>query len=348
LVLQNLYDTPGLSRADLARRTGLTRVTISDLVADLLADGLVAEAGFSDEARPGKPGTRLNLVDTARDILAIDLSRADTVRGAIFSLTGQVHHRVDYPLDGATGTAVLTAVTALAEALVAASPHPILGLGVGSPGLVDAHGAVIAAHNLDWHHLPLQATLAAVLDRPVEVYNDANLAAVAEHRFAAGPDDLIRVQISRGVGAGLLLGGTPIIGHSGAAGEIGHVVIEPGGAPCRCGKLGCLETWVSEPALTARIAAAPGARDDLLTEAGRYLGLALAPVVGLLDVTEVIVGGPAELVNGPFLAASEALINAYTRIDDRRGVTLRHSPINDDAVLLGAAALVLRRHLGVH
>jgi predicted NBD/HSP70 family sugar kinase len=348
LVLENIYDTPGLSRADLARRTGLTRVTISDLVAELLGEGFVTEAGLVDQARPGKPGTRLNLVSDARDILAVDLSSQDLVRGAVLSLTGEIVHRADYPLDGATGDAALQAVTALAHTLVGASTRPVLGIGVGSPGLVAADGAVAAAHNLDWHHLPLQALLADALDRPVIVANDANLAAIAEHRFGTAPADLIRIQISRGVGAGVLLGGTPMVGASRAAGEIGHLVVDSHGVPCQCGKSGCLETWASVPALTRRIAADPARSEEIRTEAGRRLGLALAPVVALLDLTEVIVGGPAELIEGPFLTASQTLIHDRTHMEDRSPVTLRSSALGADAVLYGAAALVLRRHLGVH
>jgi predicted NBD/HSP70 family sugar kinase len=239
-------------------------------------------------------------------------------------------------------------VTALGEALVAASDRPSVGVGVGTPGLVGPDGAVRAAHNLDWHRLPLRQLLADALGQAVEVANDANLAAIAEDRFGDGPEDLIRVQISRGGGAGLLIGGAPLVGSSSAAGEIGHVVIDPDGQPCRCGKAGCLETWVAAPALRRRIAAAEAERDAILAEAGRALGLALAPVVGLLDLTEVIVGGPADLITGSFLEASQTIIHDRTRIDARRPVVLRASALGPDAVILGAAALVLRRRLGIH
>ncbi|MDR1212513.1 MAG: ROK family transcriptional regulator [Propionibacteriaceae bacterium] len=348
LVLETLYDEPGLSRADLARRTGLTRVTISDIVAQLLSDGLIAEIGMSLNPRPGKRSTLLTVPDAARDIIAIDLSDQRAIAGAVCSLRGQVQRRIEQPLDGATGPAAFDSLVDLIGQLRAACQHDLVGVGVGTPGTVSPDGTVLAAHNLLWYQFPLQERLAQVLDLPVNVHNDANLAAVAEQRFGGGADDLVRVQISRGVGAGLLVAGQPVVGASGAAGEIGHVVVERNGRPCLCGKRGCLETWAAVPALTERIAAQPERRDALVAEAGRRLGLALAPVVGMLDLVDVVVGGPAELIDDGFLAAAATLITERTEFEGRHPVQLRRSELGLDAVLLGAVALVLRQQLTIH
>jgi len=125
-------------------------------------------------------------------------------------------------------------------------------------------------------------------------------------------------------------------------------VVEPGGAPCLCGKNGCLETWLAVPHLEKRLADAPGRRDEVLAEAGRRLAVALAPIVSLLDLTQVILGGPADLVAGPLIEACQARVDDTTRVDFRGPAGISHSTLGDDAVLLGAAALVLRRRLGVH
>ncbi|MDR1806499.1 MAG: ROK family transcriptional regulator [Propionibacteriaceae bacterium] len=347
LVLQTLYDHSGLSRADLARQTGLTRVTVSDLVAELLDDGLIREAGPNEQVRPGKPGTALALVPDARDLLAIDLSDQVTLHGAILSLQGEVVHRVDRPLAGARGDAALATVTELARDLQRAATHPAAGLGVGSPGLVDADGVVLNATSLGWRDVNLAAHLEAALGLPADVANDANLAAQAEHRFAGGSANLLRLQIVGGLGAALLVGGTPVLGENSAAGEIGHVVVEPDGAPCRCGKRGCLETWLATPHLTQRLADDPGHHDEILAAAGRHLGTVLAPVVAVLDLSQVILGGPRDLLDGPLLAAAQATLTEDTRVDFRGPAQLTHSTLGDDAVILGAAALVLRRRLGV-
>lgn len=347
LVLQSLQDEPQLSRADLARRTGLTRVTISDLVAQLITDDLVVETGTTAGTRPGKPATMLSIHDDGRDIVALDLSAPRTITGGVFGIRGQARQLAQRDLGTTTGEPAYTAVLDLAHELLAAATRPVLGIGVGTPGTVDRQGRVIAAPNLGWHGLPLQQRLAEALDLPVHVENDANVAVLAERAFAEGPANLIRVQVSRGVGAGLLIAGSVVTGTSAAAGEIGHVVIDHGGAPCPCGKNGCLETWLSVPSLRRRMTE-PGAEpDEVLAEAGRRLGMALSPVVGMLDLNDIVVGGPAELVDGTLLAAAQQVVTERTHSDFRGEVRLRLSSLGDDAVLLGAVALVRRIQLGV-
>ncbi|MDQ7991703.1 MAG: ROK family transcriptional regulator [Propionicimonas sp.] len=347
LVLQSLYDEPQLSRADLARRTGLTRVTISDLVAELIADALVAETGTTAGSRPGKPATMLSVRADTRDIVALDLSAPRLLTGGVYSLRGDQRHAAQRDLGTATGEDAYAAVADLAAQLIAAADNPVLGVGVGTPGTVDRQGSVIAAPNLAWHNLALQQRLATQLDLPVHVENDANAAVLAERAFAAGPDNLIRVQISRGVGAGLLIAGSVVTGTSAAAGEIGHVVIDYAGTPCPCGKNGCLETWLSVPSLRERMAADPDRADEALAEAGRRLGIALSPVVGMLDLNDIVLGGPADLVDGPLLAAAQEVVTDRTHSDFRGEVRLRLSSLGSDAVLLGAVALVRRIQLGV-
>lgn len=347
LVLQSLYDEPQLSRADLARRTGLTRVTISDLVAELMASSLVAETGTTAGARPGKPATMLSVRADSRDLIALDLSAPQTITGGVYTLRGERRHLAGRDLGPATGEDAYAAVVELARELIANADRPVLGIGVGTPGTVDRHGTVIAAPNLAWHNLALQQRLTAELALPVHVENDANVAVLGERAFAAGPDNLIRIQISRGVGAGLLIAGSVVTGSSAAAGEIGHVVIDFDGAPCPCGKNGCLETWLSVPSLRARITARPDAPDEVLAEAGRRLGIALSPIVGMLDLNDIVVGGPADLVAGPLLAAAQEVVTDRTHSDFRGEVRLRLSSLGDDAVLLGAVALVRRIQLGV-
>lgn len=347
LVLQEVNDSPLVSRADLARATGLTKVTISDLVGDLLEAGLVIESGVSENGRPGKPSTLLELNPAGRDILAMDLSARDRLRGAVLDLHGRpVLTRVT-PLDGATGAEAVDAARALAAELAKAATHPILGLGVGTPGTVDRSGTVLSAPNLRWANLPLRELLADDLGLPVRVENDANVAVLAERRLAGGPDDLVRVQLSRGVGAGLLVGGVLVHGAASDAGEIGHVAIGTDGELCGCGKTGCLETWASVPALRGRMQAGTGDSDAVLAEAGQRLGQALAPVVGMLGLQHIVVGGPADVTTPALLDAARDCIVARTRSEFRPQLELTPSALGEDAVLLGAAALVLLNELGV-
>jgi len=346
LILQSLYDQPKLSRAELARRTGLSKVTISDLVAELIDDGLVAETGQTLGA-PGKPGVSLCVRDDTRDIIALDLAATDTIVGGVYSLTGDRRRRKTWSLSGTRGEETLNAVLDVASDLAKACRYPVLGVGVGTPGTVDSAGRVLSAPNLSWTDVDLPAILAERLGVPAIVANDANAAVVAEQAFDGAPDSLIRIQISGGVGAGLVIGGSVVFGSSYAAGEIGHVVVDPDGDPCSCGKRGCLETVISVPALTRAILAAPGRRDAILARAGDCLGATLAPIVGMLDLPVIVLGGPEALLGGVFTDAVQAVLAARAHSEFRSDVALRASALGDDAVLLGAVALVLRHTLGV-
>jgi len=354
LVLQTLYRSGTLSRADLARATGLTRVTISDLVADLMDEKLVVEVGQRDGSRPGKPATMLDINRGGFQIIGIDLSDYAVFRGAILDLDGVVLERAEVPLDGATGADATAKVVALAQQLVEAASLPLLGIGVGSPGIVDLAGTVLSAPNLGWPSdgagEPLQETLAAATGLPVIVANDANAAALAEHSFGAALSDMMLIKVGHGVGAGLIIGGTALFGSRFAAGEIGHVVVgTDGGAACACGKVGCLETWVAAPRLDAALAAThdPAERTEILRRAGERLGIALAPVVGALDLAEIVLSGPEELLDGPLAEAAIETLRSRTMAEFHGDLTLRMTSLGQDIVMRGAAAMVLSGRLGV-
>lgn len=350
LVLQSLYRGGTRSRADLARETGLTRVTISDLVAELIDDSLVVELGPSADVRPGKPATLLDLNREGFRIVGIDLSEHSVFRGAVLDLHGEVLDRAETPLDGATGDDALALVAELARRLVELSPMRVLGVGIGSPGIVDLAGTVLSAPNLRWSAERLSEQLATALDLPVVVANDANAAALAEHSFGAAPSDMMLVRIGHGLGSGLIVGGIPLLGSRFAAGEIGHVVVGTDrGAACACGKNGCLETWLAVPRLEAKLAAAGTAdeREQTLREAGHRLGIALAPVVGALDLATIVLSGPSELLDGPLLDEAARTIRSRTMAELHAELELRMTDLGQDIVMRGAAAMVLSGQLGV-
>jgi len=350
LVLQTLYRAGQQSRADISRGTGLTRVTISDLVAELMAEGLVVETGQREAARPGKPATMLDLNRSAFQIIGVDLSGYAVFRGAVLDLDGQLLERAELPLEGRNGADAVETVIALVDTLLGAATLPILGIGVGSPGVVDLAGVVLTAPNLGWTTVPLQQILGERFDVPVLVANDANAAALAEHSFGDADSDMMLVKVGHGVGAGLLLDGSPLFGSRFAAGEIGHVVVgTDGGAACVCGKRGCLETWLSTPRLDAALSEAVTSADraTILREAGQRLGIALAPVVGALNLAEVVLSGPTELLDGPLADAVIATLRARTMAEFHGDLTLRMSTLGDDIVMRGAAVMVLSGQLGV-
>ena len=350
LVLQTLYRAGQQSRADIARSTGLTRVTISDLVAELITDGYVIETGQREDARPGKPATLLDIDRTAFQIIGIDLSAYSSFRGAVLDLDGTILSRAEVSLDASHGADATARVITLAEELIGQTTAPILGMGVGSPGVVDLAGVVLSAPNLGWVDEALQATLASRFGIPVVVANDANAAALAEHSFGDADSDMMLIKVGHGVGAGLLLGGTPLYGSRFAAGEIGHVVVgTDGGESCACGKVGCLETWLGTPRLQARLTSAASSEDKtaILREAGQRLGIALAPVVGALNLAEIVLSGPTELLDGPLADATIDTLRNRTMAEFHGDLTLRMTSLGEDIVMRGAAVMVLSDRLGV-
>jgi predicted NBD/HSP70 family sugar kinase len=341
LILQQLFSEGSNSRADLARATGLTRVTVSDLVGGLIEDGLVAELGSPAETRIGKPPTLVGIVADAAHIVALDLSPDDRMIGAVQDLFGVVKARVELPREGRSGTEAVRLAVRLAEELRAAADRPLLGVGVGSPGVVDDRGVVLDAPNLGWRDVDLAGTLHRELDVPVYVANDANTAVLGEHTFGeAGDGDFMLLRIATGVGAGLVIGGVLVQGHAWAAGEIGHVVVDPAGKPCACGRAGCLETVLAVPRLRAQDQAG-------LTTVGEVLGDALAPVVGLLNLHELVLAGPPDLLDGPLREAVDRVVRERTMAVSTADFVVRTSTLGDDVVLAGAAVLVLSGELGV-
>ena len=345
LILQLLFRYGAASRADLARSSGLTRVTVSDVVGNLVTEGLLTESAAETQGRVGKPPVLVQIAEEARQIVAVDLSAEGLVSGALLNLTGAVQDRRVRPLEGRRGADAVALVHELVRELVDAATRPVLGIGVGTPGVVDASGVVIDAPNLGWHGTGLADGLVEAFDQPVFVANDANTAVLGEHTFGdTGDGGLMLIRIGTGVGAGLVLEGALLHGHRSAAGEVGHVVVDPAGVECACGRVGCLETVLAAPHLRERLAADG---DQGLAEVGTLLGSVLAPVVGTLNLHELVLSGPLELLDGPLLDAVDRTIRERTMPVSGEELVVRTSALGDDVVLVGAAVLVLAGQLGV-
>jgi predicted NBD/HSP70 family sugar kinase len=206
--------------------------------------------------------------------------------------------------------------------------------------VVDGQGVVLDAHNLHWAGVDLTGILRHRLGVPVYVANDANTAVLGEYTFGGTTAaDLMLVRIGTGVGAGLVVGGALVQGHNWAAGEVGHVVIDPEGPPCACGKSGCLETIVAAASLRRG--------DASLASAGAALGQVLAPVVAALNLHEVVLAGPPDLLDGELRKALDVTIRERVMTDTAADLIVRLSPLGDDVVVTGAAVLVLSAELGV-
>ncbi|KAA1398344.1 ROK family protein [Aeromicrobium ginsengisoli] len=339
LILQQLVDEGARSRADLARETSLTRVTISDLVAELIDEGFVSELGTRPGTHMGKPATLVGISEDAPVTIALDLSADGQLSGGVVDLDGHILAREQVPFVRGDD---LSVISDLAIRLQAATTRRILGVGIGTPGIVDAAGTVVLAPNLGWTDLDLTGELSKAIGLPVHAGNDANVAAVAESAFGAGDDGgLLLLTVGQGVGGGVMIDGRALSGPLQSAGEIGHVVVDPDGRQCACGNRGCLETFLAAPALRQLDS------DAARAEVGTRLASVLTPVVTTLGIADVVLYGPAELLEGALLDAVRSALAHQTLPFVAQRVQIRLAPLDDELVLTGAAALVRYRELGV-
>ena len=352
------------SRAHIARQTGLTRAAVSSLVGELMESGLLRELGQGTSAG-GKPPTLLALNERGRDIVAIDLGHRP-FRAALVDLSGRIHERIDAPTNAGNpvGEAANEVALDLIRQLIDKSSAPVLGIGVGTPGVVDPDARVLEAANLDWHGVDLASELRATFDIPVSIANDAQVAALAEfRRHPADHRNLLLVKLGTGVGAGVVLNGSLYKGEHSAAGEIGHVRVVEDGDLCRCGNRGCLETVASVPAILQRLGADPQHQPwdalalaglvgeepvrRVLAEVGHHLGSVLSNVVAMLDVGHLVLA--PELLNAGDVLVDEVRKELGGRILPATAdlIEIEVTQLGGDLVLAGAASAVLADRLGV-
>jgi predicted NBD/HSP70 family sugar kinase len=367
VVLRFVREHAPCSRADIAASTGLNKATVSSLVADLIDRRLVRETGLT-ENRVGRPATMLVLDGSPYAAIGIEIN-VDYVTAVAVDLSGERLLSWRRSFTGATTTAgqAIAGVAAIVRRVVnrmAKEERQVLGLTVGVPGLVGTDGTVRIAPNLGWHDVDLSGDLAKALRDPgfsVQVDNDANLAALAEHRFGAqaGSANLVYLTGEIGVGAGVILDGRLRRGGQGYAGEIGHIQLDPLGAECRCGRLGCLEAVAGIGAVlehavlspaeveveldeVVRLARAGDSRTlNVLGTVGRNLGKGVAVMANLLNPDVVILGGYYVPLAPWLLPEVEAEMRGRTIAPDVGGCRVVASTLGYGAAALGGAARVL-------
>lgn len=344
MVFNLLFPNAAMSRAQIGRRTGLSRVSVSEVVSELIDAHILMEAGRENPSRRGKKGTLVGVDPLHWNIVAIDLSQPRLIRGAVTNILGFPLERIERPVPRGGALEAKDVVDLAVELAGRASGEP-LGVGIAVPGVVDDHGTVVDSNNLGWSGLALGEAVTARLGLPCVVDNDANSALLTERFFGeAGPNALF-VQITSGVGAALLIDDSIVLGENHASGEIGHVVVDEHGPECVCGRRGCLEAVIAPNTLRRRILADGEDPAMVLGEAGRLLGRTLAMATSLIDLNDMAVWGPHDIVDDAFLKGAEDAINDFAASHCRTHITVRRCEYGDDIVLRGESISVLQSAL---
>lgn len=353
----------GLTQVELAAATGVSTATVSTIVRELLAAGVVETHSTS---RSGRRATRVTMarqlglvagVQVGPRALRVALSdlALDVVADQVLPLPPD--HRVDTTL----GRAALLVTDLLDQ--VGAGADELLALGLALPTAVDADTGELTVRGAmrGWEGTELMQVLSHRISRPVHGDKDANLGALAEHNLGAarGLHDVVYVRVGHTTSAGILLDGRVHRGRTGTAGEIGHVQVDPSGPVCRCGSRGCLDTVVSAPALLGLLRTSHGVLTlpDLLTraangdpgcrrvlaDAGRAVGQVIGDLVTALGPEAVVVGGELAAAGGILLDPLREAVAARAVPRTRGAVLVTGGELGDRADILGALALARRK-----
>lgn len=234
---KQLFPATQISRANIGKLIGLSRFTTSEVTGEMVDNRILRELGPDNREGRGKRSQVLAIDTDFWRIVSIDLSNPKLAKGALADLSGRIVDRTELPADNGCS---VDDVISLCKQLIASTPLPILGIGIAVTGIVEPDGVVRKSVHLEWNELPLKAEVENATGVPTLVGNDTNAALVAERFFGDCSPNSMLISIGRGVGAALCLNDVIIEGSSSTAGEIAHVVVDPNGPTCECGKRGCL------------------------------------------------------------------------------------------------------------
>lgn len=372
LVFHALREHPGSTQRRLATLTRLDTATVSTIVSQLVADGIVRYAKRRPHGRAGRPGRTLDIDPDAGWLIGIELD-TEVIRLMAAGLDGSPRTR----LEVAGSLDIETTITRLrqgVESLLAACGaawKSVRGIGIGLPGLIDNAGKLQLAPNLKWRDPAIPARLGRLFPVRVHIDNDTKLASRAERLLGAcrGIDDFIVVYGHSGIGGSLCLGGEIYRGFSGLAGELGHMKVARDGRECGCGGRGCLEAYVSERAIQAQLAEAGRALPDqaavaqaaasgdavvcdILATAGEHLGIALGNLINVVNPESIVLGGNLAALGPYLLPSAQRVLSSHALAVLRDSANILVSELGADAVPLGGVAMAmadllpLPRHAG--
>ncbi|MCO1594843.1 ROK family protein [Micromonospora sp. RHAY321] len=374
-LLTKLFLDAPLTRQDLVRSTGLSQPAVSNVVADLIDEGLVAEAGAA-ESDGGRPSMLLRVAPRFAFVVGVDVGET-RVRVELFDFAMTLLASVEYPLDPARTEPDVVAGHVLAgidavTGQAGVTPADVLGVGIGVSGVVEqGTQAVVHAQALGWDRVPLERIIGAGTDLPLHIDNGAKTLGQAEMWFGAGRGarHAVFALVGSGVGASVVTNGATYRGASSSAGEWGHTTLVYGGRVCRCGARGCLEAYVGAEAIIDRYREAregrpvPGEDEEsqlaalvaaaetsatarrVLDDTAGYLGAGVANLINLFNPERVVLGGWAAMALGGLLPAVRDAAGRQALRQPYEQASIELCRLGVDAVALGAATLPIARFL---
>ncbi|MDD9379530.1 ROK family transcriptional regulator [Streptomyces sp. ZAF1911] len=351
-----------LTQAEIARSTGLSAATVSNIVRELKEAGTVE---VTDTSAGGRRARSVSLSGDAGIVIGVDFGHTH-LRVAVGNLAHQVLAEESEPLDvDASWVDGFDRAEALVGRLVEGigiGRDKVIGVGLGVPGPIDVESGTLGSTAIlpGWAGINPRRELSQRLGVPVYVDNDANLGALGELVWGSGRGvkDLAYIKVASGVGAGLVINGQIYRGPGGTAGEIGHITLDESGPVCRCGNRGCLETFAAARYVLPLLQSSHGpeltmervvelARDGdpgcrrVITDVGRHIGSGVASLCNLLNPSRVVLGGSLADAGELVLAPIRESVGRYAIPSAARQLSVLTGSLGGRAEVLGALALVL-------
>lgn len=360
LVINTIIQFGPISRTQLRDRVGLTAATVINITNDLLERNIIVQEGLASASSKGRKALMLNVNPDAFYMLGVSLTTRRLCVG-LADFRGQIVDYADVSIcNTITPEQTLDIIQQKVQQLVSTHQVPtekLVGMGVAAPGPLDAHtGLITVPPDLpNWRNVPLEKLLEERLQLPVRVSNETNAAALAECCAGAGEKEIIFFlsMFRLGVGGGLVMGGEPLLGFHGSAGEVGHLLVQPGGRQCGCGSRGCLEAMISEDALL-EAAAAAGAGELTLEElfarsqsmdpvcygvvkqAADYLTMAICDVVHMVSPSRIVLGGTLAEMSPQLADLAFRQVHSRSYPHDYSDIHLQRSSYGELVFLQGA------------
>ena len=364
-VLWSLYFSQPGTRQDLSAATGLSAASVTNVIRELLNEGIVVEAGSVD-SDGGRPRVMLEVNPDHGYVIGADIGET-RVRVELFDLAMRERAKADFPLNPRehdVDVVVASVLSGLDSVLTESGIEPaaVLGMGVGIPGIVEQRPeALVHGQTYGWEAVPIERLLRAGTDLPLHIENGAKTMGQAELWFGAGRGarNAVVALIGSGVGASLISGGTTYRGATSSAAEWGHTTVMVGGRKCRCGSAGCLEAYVGAQAILERYGRPTAGNDEesalaalvdaadtaplaaaILDETADYLGAGIGSLINLFNPERVILGGWAGLLlGGRLLPRIRESARRHSLRHPFAATSLELGQLGPEAVALGAATL---------